>query len=105
MTTHAYQIIREALLNKKQVHAMYEWYFREFCPHVIWLKGYQERVLGYQFWGQSSKWTISSHVPEWRCFEIEKLSNIQVIDWEWYSDEHTFHTRKNSCIEHPDLFI
>ncbi|MFN3462819.1 MAG: hypothetical protein ACK4X1_01965 [Terricaulis sp.] len=49
-----YQLIREAILQKQQVVCLYHGAWRELCPHVIGLKRGREKVLSWQFGGETS---------------------------------------------------
>ena len=50
--SNTYDQIKEAVLKKLQVIAMYKGKYREMCPHVIGTKNGREKVLFYQFAGQ-----------------------------------------------------
>lgn len=77
MTT--YNLLREAVDKKLVVHGWYGGYRRAFCPHVLGAKDGITRCLAYQFGGQSSK----GDIPEWRCFEVEKLSALKLEEGRW----------------------
>lgn len=87
MPSNIYNIIRNAAENKLQVHANYDWEYRQMCPHIVWI-GWQneERALFCQFWwGSKSKWVITPKTREWRNITLNKLSNITTISGEWHS--------------------
>ena len=90
-------LIVDAIRNKKQVTAYYDDHYREMCPHVIGYKSDKLQALFYQFGGESS----SGLPPEgqWRCMEVDGLSQVDVVDGdgEWYTGES--HTRLQTCVD------
>ncbi|MGS1319406.1 hypothetical protein [Stenotrophomonas geniculata] len=44
-----YAIVRQAILDKHQITAVYDGYYREMCPHAIGEKNGKEQALFYQF--------------------------------------------------------
>lgn len=105
-----YELLKQAILNKQQVFATYDGYHREMCPHILGFKKGENgenirQCLFYQFAGQSSKGPIipnSEH--NWRCFAVEKLTNVSVRVGIWHtSPKRTF--RKQTCIDLIDIEI
>ena len=103
----AYQAIRQAILERKQIVATYESKRREMCPHVIGTKDGRQQCLSYQFAGESSHTIFPLSDPmayrNWRCMEIAKLSNVQVRDGDWYSLSR--HTRPQTCVDIVDVEV
>jgi len=100
-----YSEIRQAILDKKQVIAMYNGYRRELCPHVIGLnsKG-QEQCLFYQFGGESSSGTIiQGSFKNWRCIPLDKLEVLEVLDGEFHTASN--HSRRQSCVKIIDVEV
>ena len=54
MEKSVYDLIRQAIIEKKQVVAIYNGHQREMCPHVIGTKNGRQKALFYQFGGTSS---------------------------------------------------
>ena len=50
----AYELIKQAIIEKKQVIATYRGLQREMSPHVLGHKGLRPQALFYQFGGESS---------------------------------------------------
>ena len=50
-----YELVKYAILNKKQIIAEYQGHYREMCPHAIGTKNGYQQALFYQFGGSSSK--------------------------------------------------
>lgn len=87
----AYEIIKRAIQNKQQIHAVYDGYERLMCPHVIGTKQGVKKCLFYQFAGAS----LSKHSTGWEVMPVDKLHQVRAVDGDWYS----------SLIEHnkPDI--
>lgn len=96
-----YQILRQALLARRAVSAMYDDLLREFCPYVLGLKSGSENVLVYQYGGLSS--TRLPITGQWRCFHVAKLSNLSVLDRPWTNEEHA--QQPQSCIDDVDVAV
>lgn len=99
-----YEIIKKAIINRQQVHAVYKGKLRKMCPHIIGEKDGKERALFYQFGGESSSGKIvSGSSNNWRCLFISELDEIETIDGEWYTANN--HSRKQSCVEEVDVEV
>lgn len=46
-----YELIRNAILGKQQIFAVYDSHPRELCPHAIGTKNGRQQALFYQFGG------------------------------------------------------
>ena len=57
MTT--YELLREAILGRRQVWAVYHGLPRAFRPHILGAKGSERHCLGYQFAGESTSGAIT----------------------------------------------
>ena len=63
-----YDLLREAILNRRQVVAVCHGLPREFCPHVLGTKDDEEHCLAYQFGGASASGPLVPGSPaNWRC--------------------------------------
>lgn len=98
-----YQVLRQALLDKKPCFAIYDGLERYICPHVIGSKAFMEQVLCWQYAGQSS-----SPLPpqgQWKCLSIAKMSNVRVLDSEWHYGEAGKTGRPTTCVDSIDVQI
>ena len=83
-----YELLREAILKKKQVTAYYDGLMRQFCPHALGLRDGEAYCLAYQFGGESHTGVIQQGSPRnWRCFAVHRLQNAQVHYGDWHSCE------------------
>ena len=102
--TDTYKLIRKAILNSEQVIATYGNQRREMCPHALGHdnKG-EEKVLFYQFGGQSSSPLGREGSPEnWRCMRVANLSNVVTRPGSWHTASDG-HSNPSSCITRVDL--
>jgi hypothetical protein len=98
----AYSIIRDAIVNKKQILATYQGFPREMCPHVIGTKGDVKQALFYQFGGESSSGLKpAGHPGNWRCMPIAELSNVSSRAGAWHTGSN--HSRKQTCVDVVDV--
>jgi hypothetical protein len=100
-TSRNYELFREALLNGKQVVCRYKGFRRELCPVIIGHSDGKEKVLAYQFAGDSS-----SRLPlggEWRCLDLFEVADAELRDGPWY--EGTGHGTEQTCVKEVDLDI
>lgn len=106
MRTENYNRIRNAIENKLQVKAYFQWEYREMCPHVIWIGWNEERALFCQFWWISkSKGVILPEKREWRYMALDKLSNITTDKGIWYTLDIKWERKVNWYITDIDLEV
>lgn len=99
-----YEIIKEAIKNKYQVHAIYKGKLRKMYPHVIGKKNGREHALFYQFGGESSSGRIvPGSLSNWRCLFISELSEIEVLEGVWHTAQN--HSKTNSCVDVIDVEV
>jgi len=99
-----YDLIKHAIVNKKQVIATYDGYHREMCPHVIGEKNGVDHCLFYQFGGESSSGVIvPSSRSNWRCMNIYELENVRVVDGPWHTADN--HSRPQTCVDDIDIEV
>lgn len=99
-----YELIRNAILKKQQVFAIYDNFPRELCPHAIGTKNGRQQALFYQFGGSGSKGPVVPGAPSnWRCLPVDGLRNINVHEGEWYTAEN--HSKVQTCIDHIDVEV
>lgn len=97
----AYKLFRQAILQEKQITCMYDGHYRELCPLVIGYKDKKEKVLAYQFAGNSKSGL--PHGGEWRCLYVSRVRAAQTRDGPWH--EGNEHTKTQRCVDLVDLDI
>ena len=101
MPSTTYQLFREAILGERQVICTYQGYARELCPLVLGHTNGRERLLAYQFGGESS-----SGLPPggaWKCFELSQVEEAELRYGQWH--EGGRHRKEQTCVERIDLDI
>ena len=92
-----YELLADAIRNKKNVHASYKGYYREMCPHVVGYKNGRQNGLLYQFAGESSSGLESVGSPKnWRCVPVEELTQVEIVDGPWHTAPN--HSRPQTSI-------
>ena len=101
-----YQIIRQAIIEKKIIVAMYDGLERIMCPHVIGTNRQgRPQALSYQFDGQSSSRPIQpdGSPVNWRCIDLSKLTSVEAIEGEWHTAPN--HSRPQTCVANIDVEV
>lgn len=100
----AYGLIRDAILNRRQVHASYAGHFREMCPHALGRLGGRYRCLFYQFGGAgASPRGDDGSASNWRCMDLDALTGIRIVDGEWHTGLN--HARPQTCVGEIDFEV
>lgn len=95
MPSETYRLFREAILGEKQVVCVYQGHTRELCPVIIGHTSGQEKVLAFQFGGQSSKTLLPG--GEWRCLYLSQVEEAELREGPWR--EGTRHKTRQTCVE------
>ena len=80
---------------------MYEGCYREVCPLIIGGTAGEEKVLSFQFGGQSN-----SKLPpggQWRCLYLAKVSEVRLRDGPWHEGRE--HRTTQRCVEDIDIDV
>ncbi|CAN0440682.1 unnamed protein product [Phaeothamnion confervicola] len=101
MTTATYRLFREAILGEKQVTCVYKSRYRELYPHILGRTGGAEKVLAFQFGGESN--STLPHGGEWRCLDLQHVTDASLRDGPWRAG--TKHRGEQSCVKDIDLDI
>jgi len=98
----SYAVLRDAIINKKQVSCTYRNLAREICPHVIGRgKDGRAMVLSFQFGGQSS--TRLPPGGEWRCMQVDDITNATSHAGQWHTGDN--HSRPQTCVKDIDVEV
>lgn len=101
MTSSTYQLIAQAMRQRKQVLCMYSGFARALSPIMLGHSRGRERVLGFQFAGGASKGLPPG--GQWKCFDVAKMTEVELRGGEWHAG--TSHTHPQHCIDTVDLDI
>lgn len=101
-----FEIVQDAIVNKKIVIAMYDGYERIMCPHVLGTKKGRQQALFYQFAGGSKSGLSPDGSPNnWRCLFLDQLTNVSSQDahGEWHTAPD--HSRPQTCVDHIQAVV
>jgi hypothetical protein len=99
-----YGLIRQAIVRRQQIVAIYKGLPRSFCPHAIGYTDGVARCLAYQFAGLSKHRVITPGSPQnWRCLLVDALVDVQVRDGPWYTAWN--YVNPSTCIAVLDLSL
>lgn len=102
--SYEYDLVKQAIIEKKQIFATYQGYDREMCPHAIGTKNGRQQALFYQFGGESSRGRIIADSPQnWRCLRIDELDDVRLVNGEWKTGAN--HSRPQTCIDIIDVEV
>jgi hypothetical protein len=100
--TSVFALIRDAIVERKLVSAMYHGFRREMCPHVLGWKAGNERALFFQFAGGSRKGL--SPRGEWRCLHLSALSDVSIYKGRWRTGPG-YYENPQSCIDEIEVCV
>jgi len=105
MPSANYMLIRQAILDKRNISATYKGHERQMSPHAIGMaKNGNEQALFYQYGGSSSSGLMPpGHPDNWRCIPIGGLQNVDVIGGAWQSGSN--HSTDQKCVHQIDVEV
>ena len=105
MPSANYMLIRQAILDKRNISANYKGHKRHMSPHAIGTaKNGNEQALFYQYAGSSSSGLMPpGHPSNWRCIPIDGLQDVTLLDGPWESAGN--HSTDQTCVHNIDLEV
>ncbi|MBV8567395.1 MAG: hypothetical protein JO273_18240 [Methylobacteriaceae bacterium] len=101
MPSPTYLLFRRAILARRQVVCTYRGRRRELCPHILGHTSGEEKVLAFQFGGESAKGLPPG--GQWRCLALAEVEEADIRDGPWH--EGRSHLRTQLCIEVVDVDV
>jgi hypothetical protein len=99
-----YELIRDAILNKKQIIATYNGFVRQMCPHTLGHKHGRPHALFYQFAGGSSQGLDPTNpTANWRCLLVDELSGVLTCEGPWYTAPN--YSRPQTCVDEIEVEV
>jgi hypothetical protein len=99
-----YDLLRHAAVRRQPVAAFYDGLPRLLCPHVGGRKSGRLHLFFYQFGGSSTSGLLQ--LPEgvggWRCFAVEKLSQVELHGDTWHTEPRS---QRQTCIDEVDFDV
>jgi hypothetical protein len=99
MPSQTYQLLVQAMTQRKQVYCFYKGFRRAVCPIILGHKKGKERVLAFQFDGGASEGLPPG--GEWKCLELAKMSHVELQDGPWRSGSR--HSEAQHCVDDVDI--
>ena len=81
LRSDAFDLIKQAIAERKLISAVYHGKQRELCPHVLGWKVERERALLFQVGGDSAKGLDA--IGSWRCLNLDELSEVDIYEGEF----------------------
>lgn len=97
----SYPLIRQAILERQQVHAVFRGRHRELCPHVLGTKNGRAQALFFQFGGESLRGLRSG--GDWRCLPVDELTDVSVREGPWHGEDR--YDPCQSCVDEVDIEV
>lgn len=101
MASATYRLIAEAIRAEQQITCHYNGYYRELCPHILGHTDGEEKLLAFQFGGDSSK--PLPRGGEWRCLRVTGMRNVEAREGPWHAGSS--HRKEQHCVTDVDLDI
>jgi predicted DNA-binding transcriptional regulator YafY len=94
--TETFRLLHRAILAEKQVAFTYNGRHREVCPYILGHKDGAEKLLAFQFAGESGTGKL-----DWKCFEVAKVRDARMQDGPLHGSAK--HRKTQRCVD--DVFI
>ncbi len=99
--TAAYGMFLEAMRGRRQVVCTFQGRRREICPVILGHTDGRERVLAFQFGGESSKPLPPGGA--WRCLTLDEVTRIELRDGPWRAGDE--HGTRQTCVAEADYDV
>lgn len=90
-----YEILKEAIEQKKSVSCTYDGYSRKMSPHTLGKNGERMNVLSVQYGGYTSKGPIIK--DDWKCLHLDKIMGLSINSDSFHTLDN--HSQQQRCIE------
>ncbi len=101
MPSQTYQLIMQAMHERRQVLCMYGGFARALCPIILGHTAGRERVLAFQFAGGASRGLPRG--GQWKCFDIAEMSEVELREGRWHSGRS--HRHPQHCVAEVELDV
>jgi hypothetical protein len=100
--SNAFQLIKQAILEKNLITAVYHERWRELCPHVLGWKGEREHALFFQVGGDGAKGIRSTGA--WRCLNLDELTEVEMHEGEFVTGPG-YYDNPQKCVDKAEVQI
>lgn len=101
-TSLAFELIRQAIAERKLISAVYHAKSRELCPHVLGWKAEREHALFFQVGGDSAKGLATT--GSWRCLNLDELSEVELHHGEFLTGPG-YYDNPQKCVDRIEAQI
>lgn len=101
LSSHTYNLIARAIIERLQVLCFYQGYPRALCPALLGHTNGEEHTLAFQFAGDSSKGLPPD--GDWKCLKVAEMTNVELRAGEWYAGSS--HRERQQCVKEVDLDV
>jgi hypothetical protein len=101
-TSSTFELIKQAILEKKLISAVYHERQRDLCPHVLGWKAEHEHALFFQVGGESAKGIESG--GSWRCLNLDELSEVEIREGEFRTGPG-YYDNPQKCVDTIEVQI
>ena len=98
----AFELVKQAIAEKKLISAVYHGKQRELCPHVLGWKADREHALFFQIGGDSAKGLASDGA--WRCLNLDELSEVEIVEGEFRTGPG-YYDNPQKCVDRIEIQI
>lgn len=105
MPSETYNLVRQAIVEKRCIRATYDGFVRLMAPHTLgYAKTGAEQALCYQYGGESKSGLMpDGHPKNWRCIPLAGLTNVSLVDGPWHTAPN--HSRPQTCVADVDVEV
>ena len=96
-TTEVYNIIKEAIENKKSMLIKYGKHERKMSPHVLGFRKGVKQALFYQISG-GSRSGLKNDNRNWRCMKLGAIKKAEIIEDEFVTGD-VLTDRPSTCVD------
>ncbi|WP_247498770.1 hypothetical protein [Bradyrhizobium sp. 149] len=96
-----YDLIARSMVERQQVHCVYQGHRRAICPVILGHTDDEERTLAFQFAGTSSKGLPPGGA--WKCFKLAEMTKVELRRGQWHVGSS--HRERQQCVKVVDLDV
>ena len=100
--SEAFELIKQAINERKLISAVYHDLRRELCPHALGWKAEREHALFFQVGGDSAKGI--AFAGSWRCLNLDELSDVEMHKGEFITGPG-YYDHPQKCVDRIEAQI
>jgi len=100
--SETYELFHEAMSKRQPITCTYDGLRRELCPIILGRTDGEERVLAFQFAGETHNGPVRPS-GEWKCLRLASVQNAELGTGKWHAGEQ--HSTTQTCIKEVDYDV